>query len=121
MLIEKTQVKVQGTTESSVSTWIVQSSANINYSIGLANAPTGSTATLGDSLYCDYILPPGLTSGFEVCNITRTYRLVVRLGFLVGNSQVIKSCCIFYVSILMIANFLSRLRPSSKNSSFRCT
>jgi hypothetical protein len=88
MLIEKTQVKAQVTSESSVDTWIIQSEANMNYPVGLKNQPTGSVATLRDFIYSRYPLPPDLTSSFETCNIKRTYRLVVRLGFLVGNFTV---------------------------------
>lgn len=88
MLVEKTQVKAQGITESSTSTWIVQSSANMDYPVALTKSPAGTVVTLRDSIYSQYPLPPGLTSSFEVCNIKRTYRLIVRLGFLIGDYQV---------------------------------
>jgi hypothetical protein len=88
MLVERTQVKAQGVTESSISTWIVQSTANMNYPIGLAESEMDSMAKLRESMYSRYLLPPGLTPSFEVCNIKRTYRLNVRLGFLVGSYKV---------------------------------
>ena len=88
MLVEKTQVKAQGITESSTSTWIVQSSANMDYPVALEKSRAGKVVTLRDSIYSQHALPPGLTSSFEVCNIKRTYRLIVRLGFLIGDYQV---------------------------------
>ena len=88
MLVETTQVKVQGTTESSTSTWIVQSMANINYPIGLADALTDTTVSLRDVIWANNRLPPEVTSSFEVCNIKRTYKLNLRLAFLVGESKV---------------------------------
>lgn len=88
MLVETTQVKVQGTTESSTSTWIVQSMANINYPIGLADAPTDTTVSLRDVIWANNRLPPEVTSSFEVCNIKRMYKLNLRLAFLVGESKV---------------------------------
>ncbi|CAI7650036.1 unnamed protein product [Penicillium discolor] len=78
MLVETTQVKVQGTTESSTSTWIVQS---------LADAPTDTTVSLRDVIWANNRLPPEVTSSFEVCNIKRTYKLNLRLAFLVGESK----------------------------------
>ncbi|CAG8026349.1 unnamed protein product [Penicillium salamii] len=87
MLVEKTQVKAQGIGESSTSTWIVQSTANMNYPVSLANCPSGTVTTLRDAIYCHHPLPQGLTSSFEVCNIKRTYRLFVRLGFLIGDHK----------------------------------
>ncbi|OQE41943.1 hypothetical protein PENCOP_c004G03566 [Penicillium coprophilum] len=85
MLVEATHVKAQGTSESSTSTWIVQSMANLNYPIGLEDAPGDSTADLNDTLWANNRLPPEVTSSFEVCNIKRTYKLNLRLAFLVGD------------------------------------
>ncbi|KAJ6124372.1 hypothetical protein N7471_011689 [Penicillium samsonianum] len=87
MLVETTQVKAQGTLESSTRTWIVQSMANINDPIGLADAPTDSTVSLRDTIWANNRLPPEITSSFEVCNIKRMYKLNLRLAFLVGESK----------------------------------
>lgn len=88
MLVETTQVKAQGTLESSTRTWIVQSMANINDPIGLGDAPTDSTVSLRDTIWANNRLPPEITSSFEVCNIKRMYKLNLRLAFLVGESKV---------------------------------
>lgn len=119
MLVEKTQVKAQGITESSTSTWIVQSSANMDYPVALAKSRAGKVVTLRDSIYSQHPLPPGLTSSFEVCNIKRTYRLIVRLGFLIGDYQVMNPFLEEYFHVVLVANrlsFLFRLRQSSRNS-----
>lgn len=88
MLIETTQVKAQGRVESSTNTWIVQTAANMNYPIELADASNSSTVFLNDLLWANNRLSAGPTSSFEVCNIKRTYKLSIRLGFLVGNHKV---------------------------------
>ncbi|KAJ5445625.1 hypothetical protein N7491_001707 [Penicillium cf. griseofulvum] len=87
MLVEMTHAEVQGTSESSTSTWIVQSMANVNYPIGLEDAPGDSMVNLNDIIWVNNRLPPEVTSSFEVCNIKRTYKLHLRLAFLVGDSK----------------------------------
>ncbi|CAG8154228.1 unnamed protein product [Penicillium nalgiovense] len=100
MLVETTQVKAQGTPESSTSTRIVQSMANMNYPIGLEDAPTNSRVSLRDTIWAGSRLPPEITSSFEVCNIKRMYKLSLRLAFLVGQFKV------------------TTFRQSSENSNF---
>ncbi|KAJ5502638.1 hypothetical protein N7463_005512 [Penicillium fimorum] len=72
MLVETTHVKAQGTSESSTS---------------LKDALGDSTVNLNDILWANHRLPPEVTSSFEVCNIKRTYKLNLRLAFLVGHSK----------------------------------
>jgi hypothetical protein len=62
--------------------------ANMNYPIGLDDAPTNSTVSLRDTIWANSRLPPEITSSFEVCNIKRMYKLNLRLAFLVGQSKV---------------------------------
>ncbi|CAG7924861.1 unnamed protein product [Penicillium olsonii] len=120
MLVEKTQVKAQGVNESATSTWIVQSTANMNYPVSLANSPSGTVSTLRDAIYCNHPLPPGLTSSFEVCNIKRTYRLFVRLGFLIGDQKVmIPTLLSIYWTLANLPFLQSRPRGSFMNLIFR--
>jgi hypothetical protein len=88
MLVETTQVKAQGTPGSYTSTRIVQSMANMNYPIGLEDAPRNTTVSLRDTIWANSRLPLEITSSFEVCNIKRMYKLSLRLAFLVGQSKV---------------------------------
>jgi hypothetical protein len=88
MLVETTQVKAQGAPGSYTSTRIVQSMANMNYPIGLEDAPRNTTVSLRDTIWANSRLPLEITSSFEVCNIKRMYKLSLRLAFLVGQSKV---------------------------------
>lgn len=62
--------------------------ANINYPISLTDAPTDTTVSLRDAIWANNRMPPEVTASFEVCNIKRTYKLNLRLAFLVGESKV---------------------------------
>ncbi|KAJ5362095.1 hypothetical protein N7541_002939 [Penicillium brevicompactum] len=86
MLVEKTQVKAQGITESSTSTWIVQSSANMDYPVALAKSRAGKVVTLRDSIYSQHPLPPGLTSSFETQTIIQEFDFPV---YVMGSASMI--------------------------------
>jgi hypothetical protein len=119
MLVEMTHVTVQGTSESSTSTWIVQSMANINYPIGLDDAPGDSTVNLNNTLWINNQLPPEVTSSFEVCNIKRTYELHLRLAFLVGHSKVNTALILTILNILIMANTYPFCSAADSHPRFR--
>jgi hypothetical protein len=88
MLVETTEVRAQGTTQKFVKPWIVDSTARINHFIRFEETSVDLVSSMRDHSCFNKRLPAELTTSFEICNIKRTYRLDVRLGFLLGNSKV---------------------------------
>jgi hypothetical protein len=88
MLVETTEVRAQGMTQKCVKPWIVDSTARINHLIRFEEATADLVSSMKNHPCFNKRLPSELTSSFEVCNIKRTYKLDVRLGFLLGYSKV---------------------------------
>jgi hypothetical protein len=87
MLVETTEVRAQGTTQKCVKLYIVDSTARINHLIRFEETTVDLISSMRNHSCFRKRVPFEVTSSFEVCNIKRTYRLDVRLGFLLGNSK----------------------------------
>lgn len=62
--------------------------SNLNLDICVAEMTGNNAMTLSDNSWGPTFLPSDITPTFETCNITRTYKLEVRLGFKGGARQV---------------------------------
>ncbi|KAH8433289.1 uncharacterized protein LDX57_010924 [Aspergillus melleus] len=79
MLVETTQVRVQESVEHLAQVWVVQTVANLERSIPIEHSHR--PVWVSSDLWKHHTLPEGATSSFETCNLRRTHRLEVRLGF----------------------------------------
>lgn len=90
MLIETTEVRARGIEESQTQFRIVQTMANLRHplrsrsdvasdSVNRVTAPV-LRCRVDNILWSRYPIPLSLTPSFETCNISRSYKLEVRLG-----------------------------------------
>ncbi|KAK1140657.1 hypothetical protein N8T08_009970 [Aspergillus melleus] len=79
MLVETTQVRVQESVEHLAQVWVVQTVANLERSMPIEHSHR--PVWVSSDLWQHHPLPEGATSSFETCNLRRTHRLEVRLGF----------------------------------------
>ncbi|PKX95194.1 uncharacterized protein P174DRAFT_458755 [Aspergillus novofumigatus IBT 16806] len=89
MLIETTEVRAHGFVESSMQVHILQTVSNLRKQAYASGTPVGSTVSLDDDLWRHHRLPHSLTPTFETCNISRSYKLQIRLGFRFGFANVL--------------------------------
>ena len=88
MLIETTQIQVHGSVSASSHCWMVHTVANLKQRLCSHNEPAGTVIEVPSSIWASHPVPDALSPSFETCNITRSYQLVLRLGFQNGNSKV---------------------------------
>lgn len=88
MLIQKTVTRVG--TQSKVHHLFrtLRTVSNLNVETSVAEKPRKTTVTLADNLWGAMNLPTDITPTFETCNISRSYKLEVRLGFRGGPKKV---------------------------------
>jgi hypothetical protein len=91
MLIETTEVRAHGFVESSIRLHILQTVSNVRKQAYASGTPAGSAVSLDDDLWRHHRLPHSLTPTFETCNISRSYKLQIRLGFRFGLANVMRS------------------------------
>ncbi|EAW16372.1 uncharacterized protein NFIA_057210 [Aspergillus fischeri NRRL 181] len=89
MLIETTEVRAHGSAESSMQLHVLQTVSNVRKQAYPSGAPAGSTVSLDDDLWRHHRVPHSLTPTFETCNISRSYKLQIRLGFRFGFANVL--------------------------------
>lgn len=89
MLVETTQVRVQEESEHLAQVWVVQTMANLGRSLAIESSHR--PVWVSKDLWDRHSLPDRATSSFETCNLRRTHRLEVRLGFRFQASSVRKS------------------------------
>ncbi|PLB53603.1 hypothetical protein P170DRAFT_451657, partial [Aspergillus steynii IBT 23096] len=89
MLVETTQARVQEGAEHLAQVWVVQTVANLGRSMVVerGNRPVW----VSSDLWSSHSLPDRATSSFETCNLRRTHRLEVRLGFRFQTSPTLPS------------------------------
>lgn len=87
-LIETTQIQARGSSEISQRSWIIQTLANIEQKVCADDSPFGTVTVLSKAIWISHALPSALTSSFEICNIKRSYRLEIQIGFRIGLSKV---------------------------------
>ncbi|THC90391.1 hypothetical protein EYZ11_010154 [Aspergillus tanneri] len=81
MLIENTEVRSCGSTQVHSRSWITQTMSNLRQPLVVEDSPASeSILTLNDTLWSRHCVPLHLTPTFEICNLSRSYHLVVRLG-----------------------------------------
>jgi hypothetical protein len=98
MLIETTEVRARDTEETQTQFRIVQTMANLRHPLrsrsdAASNSVNGNTAPVfrfrvDATLWSRYPIPLSLTPSFETCNISRSYKLEVRLGIGSGGNNV---------------------------------
>ncbi|KAJ5995210.1 hypothetical protein N7481_002187 [Penicillium waksmanii] len=81
MLIEKTVTRVGAQSQVQQLFRTLRTLSNLNLGICLAEMPVNNAMTLSDDSWGPLSLPTDITPTFETCNINRTYKLEVRLGF----------------------------------------
>ncbi|KAL4811829.1 hypothetical protein BDW67DRAFT_194322 [Aspergillus spinulosporus] len=97
MLIETTEVRARGLEESHTQFRIVQTMANLRHPLRwsevVSSSVNGYTSPafrfrVDGNLWSRYPIPSSLTPSFETCNISRSYKLEVRLGIGSGGNNV---------------------------------
>ncbi|KAJ5741311.1 hypothetical protein N7533_010720 [Penicillium manginii] len=81
MLIQKTMIRVGAQSQVQHLFRTLRTVSNLNLEICLAEMPLNNAMTLSDDSWGPLSLPTDITPTFETCNINRTYKLEVRLGF----------------------------------------
>ncbi|GFF41805.1 hypothetical protein IFM46972_06665, partial [Aspergillus udagawae] len=81
MLIETTEVRAHGSAETDIQLHVLQTVSNMHKRPYVYGTSAGSTMRLEDDLWKHHRLPRTLTPTFETCNISRSYKLQIRLGF----------------------------------------
>ncbi|OJZ82949.1 hypothetical protein ASPFODRAFT_700856 [Aspergillus luchuensis CBS 106.47] len=92
MLIETTDIRAHGIMQSATRSWIIQTITNLGKPFLNAMAASGTVMTLDDAVWSRHRLPHCLTPTFETCNVTRSYKLEIRLGIEFGrnNSRILE-------------------------------
>lgn len=85
MLIETTEVRARGSMEVHTRSCVIQTTTRVQHE---PNAMVGSTWSFDDSLWSQHCVPLHLTPTFETCNISRSYKLEIRLGIEFGRNNV---------------------------------
>ncbi|KAL4906410.1 hypothetical protein BDW74DRAFT_150259 [Aspergillus multicolor] len=85
MLVETTETRARGAVDSQTLFWVVQTMANLRHpfvpAAGEGDGWNGASAlTIDQSLWAQHCVSSSLTPTFETCNISRSYKLEVRLG-----------------------------------------
>ncbi|KAL2838195.1 hypothetical protein BJY01DRAFT_251097 [Aspergillus pseudoustus] len=89
MLIETTQVRAKGSTESITRSWIIQTMANLRQPLTLYYDDIAEPVLgVNESLWSQHVVPIFLTPTFETCNVSRSFKLEVRLGIRFGQDHI---------------------------------
>ncbi|KAE8389103.1 hypothetical protein BDV23DRAFT_173412 [Aspergillus alliaceus] len=88
LLLETTEVRACGSMQSFTRPWVIQTMTNLRRPLVAGRGPTvGSVLNLDGSLWSRHRVPLHLTPTFETCNISRNYKLEVRLGIDFGQNN----------------------------------
>ncbi|EYE91870.1 uncharacterized protein EURHEDRAFT_463772 [Aspergillus ruber CBS 135680] len=85
MLIETTEVRARDSMEVHTRSCVIQTTTRVQYE---PRCMVGSTLSFDDSLWSRHCVPLHLTPTFETCNISRSYKLEIRLGIEFGRNNV---------------------------------
>ncbi|QKX54175.1 uncharacterized protein TRUGW13939_01259 [Talaromyces rugulosus] len=80
MLFETTEVRAQGAAESVTRAWMVQTIANLQQPFVPEFRNDETVCVVNNNLWSRHNVPLFLTPAFETCNISRRYKLEIRLG-----------------------------------------
>ncbi|KAL4931097.1 uncharacterized protein BDV17DRAFT_20607 [Aspergillus undulatus] len=85
MILETTEIQARGAVERLTRSWVVQTVANLQQSFTPSDERNRSS--VDDSLWRPWRVPLFLTPTFETCNISRDYKLEIRLGIGLGGNN----------------------------------
>lgn len=92
MIFETTEVRARGAVERLTRSWIVQTMANLQHLFTFTPGDERNRGSVDDSLWRPWCVPLFLTPTFETCNVSRDYKLEIRLGIGLGRNNV----CFFF-------------------------
>lgn len=87
MIFETTEVRARGAVERLTRSWIVQTMANLQQPF-TTPSDERNRGSVDDSLWRPWAVPLFLTPTFETCNVSRDYKLEIRLGIGLGRDNV---------------------------------
>ena len=88
MLIQRTVTRVGSQSQAQHLFRTLRTVSNLNLAICFAEMPVNNAISFADDSWGPLSLPADITPTFETCNIARTYKLEVRLGFRGGPRKV---------------------------------
>jgi hypothetical protein len=89
MLIETTEVRATGLSESKTRSWIIQTMANLRQNLVPGYDDMAEPVLrVDESVWTRHVVPTFLTPTFETCNVSRNFKLEVRLGIWFGQDHV---------------------------------
>ncbi|PYH76999.1 hypothetical protein BO82DRAFT_406608 [Aspergillus uvarum CBS 121591] len=81
MIVEETEVRAAGQVRVQRVSRILRTVSNLRMFVCLAETPVGTAVNIPDDFWGGQLLPTAITPTFETCNVRRSYKLEVRLGF----------------------------------------
>ncbi|KAL3263783.1 hypothetical protein ABHI18_001424 [Aspergillus niger] len=93
MLIETTDIRAHGIIQRVTRSWIIQTMTNLSQPFVTGGGPTaGFVMSLDEGVWSRHSVPHCLTPTFETCNVTRSFKLEIRLGIEFGryNSRILE-------------------------------
>ncbi|KAJ0420787.1 hypothetical protein BJY00DRAFT_312714 [Aspergillus carlsbadensis] len=88
MLIETTEVRAKGSSESKTRSWIIQTMANLRQSLVPGYDDMAEPVLRVDErVWTRHVVPTFLTPTFETCNVSRNFKLEIRLGIWFGQNH----------------------------------
>ncbi|PWY94562.1 hypothetical protein BO94DRAFT_609957 [Aspergillus sclerotioniger CBS 115572] len=112
MLIEETVMLVRGFPQIQRRSRILRTVSNLDQTIYFPETPMGTTMSLSDDLWGGQSLPSNITPDSETCNIRRSYKLEIRLGFNSGPEKVQTRILEIHFPINIIATAFSHYLPT---------
>ncbi|KAL2844012.1 hypothetical protein BJX68DRAFT_269878 [Aspergillus pseudodeflectus] len=88
MLIETTEVRAKGSIESKTRSWIIQTMANLRQSLVSGYDDMAEPVLrVDEGVWTRHVVPTFLTPTFETCNVSRNFKLEIRLGIWFGRDH----------------------------------
>ncbi|RAH67292.1 uncharacterized protein BO66DRAFT_458130 [Aspergillus aculeatinus CBS 121060] len=81
MIVEETEVRAASQVRVQRLSRILRTVSNLRMFVCLAETSVGTTVNIPDDYWGGQLLPTAITPTFETCNVRRSYKLEVRLGF----------------------------------------
>ncbi|KAG2004004.1 hypothetical protein GB937_009241 [Aspergillus fischeri] len=87
MLRETTEIRARGSIQGFTRSWVIQTMTSLCQPFVAANRPTiESVLKLNHRLWSRHCVPVHLAPTFETCNLSRSYKLEIRLGIEFGRN-----------------------------------
>ncbi|KAK3071891.1 hypothetical protein LTR53_007809 [Teratosphaeriaceae sp. CCFEE 6253] len=111
-LVGLTKIRAHGVHRTEGSSWIMTSKSNLGVPVGSPNDPVGTETVLDDRAWRGQVLPNTVAPSFETCNISREYKLDVRIGLSYsGNTPSSSKPQSTVLPLRLDAEVLSGIRP----------